>query len=230
MPILYERVTGKVPIEHVGEHLWALVLPFEGETISLSIHQVIKRGVDIVLASVGLILLACLTPLLALAIRLDSRGPIYYRQQRLGRGGSVFTIVKFRSMAHRAEDSSGPMWSTSSDSRVTRVGRLLRKARLDETPQLLNVLRGEMSLVGPRPERPEFVDLLSTQIPFYRSRLAVKPGLTGWAQINYPYGSTVDDALHKLQYDLYYVRHQSVGFDLLILAKTVGTILRFRGQ
>jgi exopolysaccharide biosynthesis polyprenyl glycosylphosphotransferase len=230
MPILYERVTGRVPIEHVGEHLWALVLPFEGETLSLSLQQLVKRGADIVLAVLGLCVLAALLPVVALAVRLDSPGPVFYRQRRLGHRGVAFDIVKFRSMVDRAEKRSGPRWSETGDERITRVGKVLRKTRLDETPQLLNILRGEMSFVGPRPERPEFISMLCDQIPFYRSRLAVKPGLTGWAQVNYPYGSTVEDALHKLQYDLYYARHQSLAFDGLILLKTVGTILHLRGQ
>lgn len=229
MPILYEQITGRVPIEHVGEHLWSLVLPFEGETLGFNVYQMLKRTLDIVLALTGLALYAPFLPLLALVIKLDSRGPVFYRQVRVGRGGAPFTIVKLRSMQHGAEDSSGPLWAASDDPRVTRVGGILRKTRLDEVPQLLNVLRGEMSIVGPRPERPVFVDLLASEIPFYRSRLVVKPGVTGWAQVRYPYGSSTEDALRKLQYDLYYIRHQSLLLDLLIMLKTFGTMLTFRG-
>jgi exopolysaccharide biosynthesis polyprenyl glycosylphosphotransferase len=229
MPILYEEVTRRVPIEHVGEHLWTLVLPFEGETLRLGVHQFMKRVLDIVVALCGLVVFACLLPVVALAIKLDSRGPVFYRQERLGRGGRVFTILKLRSMREDAEVGAGPRWAAARDPRVTRVGRLLRKTRLDEVPQLWNVLRGDMSLVGPRPERPVFVDQLADAIPFYRSRLVVKPGITGWAQVCYPYGNSVEDALRKLQYDLYYIRHQSLMRDLAIMLRTVGTMLLFRG-
>jgi lipopolysaccharide/colanic/teichoic acid biosynthesis glycosyltransferase len=170
-----------------------------------------------------------LLPFMALAIKLDSRGPVFYRQQRLGRGGRVFMIVKLRSMRVNAEVGSGPQWATARDPRVTRVGRFLRKTRLDEVPQLFNVLTGQMSVVGPRPERPVFVEMLAREIPFYRSRLVVKPGLTGWAQVCYPYGSSTEDALRKLQYDLYYIRHQSLMRDLLIMVRTVGTMMTLRG-
>jgi sugar transferase (PEP-CTERM system associated) len=229
MPILYEQITGRVPIEHVGEHLWSLVLPFEGETLVFNVYQMVKRALDIVLALMGLAVYALVLPLLAVAIALDSPGPIFYRQVRVGRAGAPFTIIKLRSMCRNAEDDSGPRWADADDPRVTRVGKWLRKTRLDEVPQLLNVLRGEMTIVGPRPERPIFVERLASEIPFYRSRLVVKPGVTGWAQVRYPYGSSTEDALRKLQYDLYYIRHQSFMLDLLIILKTFGTMLTLRG-
>jgi lipopolysaccharide/colanic/teichoic acid biosynthesis glycosyltransferase len=168
-------------------------------------------------------------PPLALLIRLDSRGGVFYRQERLGRGGKPFQIVKLRTMVQDAEKMSGPQWAREDDPRITRVGRFLRKTRLDEVPQLWNVLRGEMSIVGPRPERSVFVEQLTKKIPFYRTRLLVAPGLTGWAQICYKYGNTEEDALIKLQYDLYYIRHQSLALDLLIMLRTLGKMLTFSG-
>ena len=167
-------------------------------------------------------------PFVALAIYLESPGPIFYSQGRVGRAGRTFQLIKLRSMVPDAEQDGQARWAEEKDKRVTRVGRFLRRTRLDELPQCLNVLRGEMSLIGPRPERPEFVTRLQKRIPFYRSRLAVRPGLTGWAQVNYHYGSSVEDALVKLQYDLYYIKHKSLYLDLLILLKTIGVVLSFQ--
>ncbi len=229
MPMLYERITGRVPIEHVGDYLWALVLPLEQRGLPFALYQLLRRLLDMVFASVGLALFLAALPLLALAIRLDSPGPIFYHQQRVGRAGRIFTVHKLRSMVVEAETKTGPRWACAGDPRITRVGRFLRKTRLDEFPQLLNVLRGEMSVIGPRPERPEFVGALADRIPFYRTRLAVTPGLTGWAQVRYRYGNTTEDALRKLQYDLYYVRHQSPMLDLMILLRTVGVMVLLRG-
>lgn len=230
MPDLYEQITGRIPIEHIGEHLWAQVLPPDGHSISMNLFLFGKRCIDILIALVGLSCFILIFPLLAVAIRLDSPGAIFFRQSRVGRGGMLFTLLKLRSMVAEAEKSSGPTWSTMNDPRVTRVGSFLRRTRLDELPQLLNVLRGEMSIVGPRPERPEFYAHLSQQIPFYRTRLIAKPGLTGWAQIRYRYGSSVDDALKKLQYDLYYIRHQTMALDFIIMARTIRTMLTFQGR
>jgi exopolysaccharide biosynthesis polyprenyl glycosylphosphotransferase len=229
MPVLYEQITGRVPIEHVGSHLWTLVLPLEKRTVGFSVYLLIRRLFDIAFALVGLLLFAPFLPLLAVAIKATSRGPVFYRQQRLGRGGRLFTLVKLRTMQRDAEHDSGAQWASPGDRRITAIGGFLRKSRLDEIPQLLNVLRGEMSLVGPRPERPEFVERLEGEIPFYRTRLAVDPGLTGWAQVRYRYGATTEDALRKLQYDLYYIRHQSLLLDFEILIRTVWTVLLFRG-
>lgn len=229
MPLLYEQITGRVPIEHVGQFDWQLVLPLEGETLSFRLYLLIKRLIDVALALIGLACFVIILPPLALVIRLDSRGPIFYRQERLGRGGKPFQIVKLRTMVQDAEKLSGPQWARKDDPRITRVGRLLRKTRLDEVPQLWNVLRGEMSIVGPRPERPIFVDRLTQTIPFYRTRLLVAPGLTGWAQICYKYGNTEEDALIKLQYDLYYIRHQSIALDLLIMLRTLGKMIALSG-
>jgi lipopolysaccharide/colanic/teichoic acid biosynthesis glycosyltransferase len=229
MPILYEQITGRVPIEHVGMAHWAVVLPLQGRTLSFNLYLLSKRALDVVLALFGLTVFAVLLIPLAILMQLDSRGPIFYRQERVGRGGRLFKVIKLRSMIPDAEKHTGPKWATSDDPRVTRMGRIFRKTRLDEVPQLVNVLRGEMSVVGPRPERPVFVDELTQKIPFYRTRLVVTPGLTGWAQVRYHYGSTVEDALIKLQYDLYYIRHRSLMLDVLIMLRTVGQVLSLGG-
>ena len=167
--------------------------------------------------------------LTALAVRLDSRGPIFYRQTRIGLGGEPYEIVKFRSMVQDAEQNGKAQWAVKRDPRITRIGAILRKSRLDELPQAFNVLSGEMSFVGPRPERPEFVAQLAEQIPYYNERHRVKPGITGWAQINYPYGASVEDARKKLKYDLYYVKNKSLVFDLLTMLQTVRIILFAEG-
>ncbi len=229
MPMLYEQITGRIPIELVDQNLWALVLPHEEHSLSFHLYRAIKRTLDILLALAGLACFALFFPMLALVIKLDSPGPIFYFQERVGQGGKIFKIVKLRSMIADAEKLTGAQWATTGDKRITRVGRIMRKTRLDEVPQLINVLLGDMSLVGPRPERPEFVRMLTCEIPFYPTRHAVKPGLTGWAQIRYRYGSSTADSLAKLQYDLYYIRHQSLIFDLLILARTLSTVIRFQG-
>jgi exopolysaccharide biosynthesis polyprenyl glycosylphosphotransferase len=228
MPLLYEQVTGRVPVEHVGQRYWTTMLPIEGSSI-FDPYPLIKRLMDIVLALVALILFGLLLPLIVLGMMLDSPGPIFYSQERVGKGGRIFKVIKLRSMIPNAERDTGPLWASKGDPRITRVGKILRKTRLDEVPQFLNVLRGEMSLIGPRPERPEFVSDLSQKIPFYRTRHVVKPGITGWAQVRYPYGSSEEDALIKLQYDLYYIRHQSLALDLLIMLRTAGTMLSLQG-
>ncbi len=188
------------------------------------IDRMLKRALDL---AVSLVLLALFAPILlaaALAIRLDDGGPVLYRQERVTRHGRVFAILKLRTMRVDAE-RQGAVWAASKDARVTRIGALLRRTRIDEMPQLFNVLRGDMSLVGPRPERPGFVAMLAEQLPLYRERHVVKAGLTGWAQINYPYGASIDDARSKLSYDLYYVKNFSILFDLLIIAQTVRVVL-----
>jgi len=188
----------------------------------------VKRCFDVMLAAVGVLLASPLMLLTALAVRLESAGPILYRQERVGENGRVFTLFKFRSMRVDAE-SGTPVWARANDDRVTRVGRLIRLTRLDELPQLWNVLRGDMSFVGPRPERPYFVQQLVAEIPFYMARHAVKPGVTGWAQVKYRYGASVEDAMEKLRYDLYYIKHLSISFDLTIVADTVKVILTGKG-
>jgi len=227
MPLLYEEITGRVPVEHVGDD-WSLVLPLNHAATS-GFWPLLKRAMDILIACIGLILLVLLFPILALAIYMDSPGPIFYTQERVGKGGRIFRVIKFRSMIPNAEES-GAVWAEEDDPRVTRVGRFLRRTMIDELPQFINVLRGEMSIVGPRPERPVFADKLAEQIPFYRARHAVKPGMAGWALINYGYSSSVQDALVKLQYDLYYIKHQSIYLDLLILLRTLGQMLALKGR
>jgi exopolysaccharide biosynthesis polyprenyl glycosylphosphotransferase len=180
------------------------------------------------MSTVGFILAMPLMLLSALAIWLDSPGPILYSQARVGENGRIFTLYKFRSMRADAEDGT-PVWAISNDQRVTRIGRFLRTTRLDELPQLWNVMLGDMSFVGPRPERPYFVQQLRSVIPFYEERHSVKPGVTGWAQIRYRYGSTVEDAVEKLRYDLYYIKHMSILFDMTIVIDTVKVILIGRG-
>jgi len=229
MPALYERLLGRVSVDHVGRNLQA-VLPDDEAGAGERLFWLTKRLADIVLSAVGLIVLGLLVPVVALANGIFCRGPLFYRQVRVGRGGRNFTVVKFRTMRPDAEHDTGAVWAQAGDARVTSVGRWLRKARLDELPQLLNVLHGEMSLIGPRPERPEFVADLARQIPFYRARLAAKPGLTGWAQVRFGYGNSVDDAHTKLEYDLYYVRHASFYLDALIVLKTVGVVLQLQGK
>lgn len=194
------------------------------------LQDVLRRGLDI---AGSLCLLLFTLPLLlvtAAAIRLDSPGPVFYRQERVGRNGRVFTLYKFRSMRVDAEAAGAPRWASRRDDRVTRVGRLIRLTRIDEIPQALNVLAGDMSLVGPRPERPAFVEQLSRAIPHYDDRTVVRPGITGWAQVNYPYGASVEDARMKLAYDLYYVKRRSLFLDLLILVATVRVVLFQEGS
>jgi exopolysaccharide biosynthesis polyprenyl glycosylphosphotransferase len=201
------------------------------ETVSLlqaaaaqGFADAVRRLLDTVLAALLLLVTAPLLLVTALLIRIESPGPVIYRQERVGLGGRIFTIWKFRSMRADAE-RHGPSWATVQDPRVTTVGRFIRKVRIDELPQLVNILRGEMSMIGPRPERPHFVEQLERVIPGYRHRSLVKPGLTGWAQVCYPYGASVEDARQKLSYDLYYVKHRNLAFDLLILLSTVRVIL-----
>jgi sugar transferase (PEP-CTERM system associated) len=181
------------------------------------------------IALVGVILCAPLMLLVALAVKLSSRGPVLYRQTRVGWQGKPFTLYKFRSMYENAEAGTGAVWASREDPRVTRIGRWLRLLRLDELPQFFNVLRGEMSLVGPRPERPEFVEVLTETIPYYRQRHFVRPGITGWAQLNHKYGDSVEDAARKLEYDLYYIKHMSPALDAYIVFHTVKTMVLSRG-
>lgn len=229
MPILYERLTGRVPVEHVNNN-WAVVfLPVSTRDGVIDPYPFLKRLIDVTLSLIGLIPFFALLPFIALIIRLDSRGGVFYTQERMGRGGRRFRLIKFRSMVQNAEAATGAVFSHAGDPRVTRFGRFMRKTRLDELPQLINVLRGDMSFVGPRPERPEHVARLTEKIPFYRTRMIVRPGLTGWAQVQYSYGSTDEDAMIKLQYDLYYIRHRSLLLDMNILIRTVGKVLSMSG-
>jgi len=220
----YERISGKILTDGLAPSWLIFSDGFQASRGT----RVVKRFVDIVLAAIGLVVAAPLMLLTVIAIWLDSPGPVLYRQVRVGENDRLFTLCKFRSMRRDAERGK-PIWATNNDNRVTRVGRVIRLTRLDELPQLLNVLRGDMSFVGPRPERPYFVQRLAADIPFYAERHAVKPGITGWAQVKYGYGSSVEDAMEKLRYDLYYIKHLSIGFDLTIVIDTVKVILCARG-
>jgi len=228
MPILYEEMTGRVPIHHL-ESDWIIRSFVDGLSVS-GFYDLFKRLMDILGALVGLLILLTLFPFLALAIYFDSGLPIFYSQPRLGRGRSVFTIYKFRSMQKKSEAPQDIKAAIENDPRITRVGKFLRKFRLDELPQFWNVLRGDMSLVGPRAEVPKLVDEYQKQVPFYRARLLVKPGLAGWAQINYGYASTIEETSIKLEYDLYYIKHRTLTMDFQIILRTIGTVLRRTGR
>jgi sugar transferase (PEP-CTERM system associated) len=220
----YERLTGKLLIED----LRASWLIFSDDFRASRLTRQSKRLFDIVLAIVAIVISFPFLALAALAVRIDSGLPVLYRQERVGENGRIFTLYKLRSMRTDAEQGT-PIWARAIDDRITRIGRLIRKTRLDELPQLWNVLRGDMSFVGPRPERPFFVGQLAADIPFYDQRHAVKPGITGWAQVKYRYGASMEDAREKLRYDLYYVKHMSLPFDLTILFDTVKVVLFAKG-
>jgi lipopolysaccharide/colanic/teichoic acid biosynthesis glycosyltransferase len=222
---IYEQVTGKLAVEAMRPSYLIFNEGFSRSDRS----DLAKRTADIVLATIGILLTWPLMLFTALIVRLDSKGPALFSQERVGLNGARFTLYKFRSMRTDAEKATGPVWAQKDDPRITRTGRFIRKTRLDELPQLFNVLWGHMSLVGPRPERQVFCDDLARQIPYYNQRHIVKPGVTGWAQINYPYGNTVQDALQKLQYDLFYIKNQSFLFDLSILFQTIKTVVLRKG-
>jgi exopolysaccharide biosynthesis polyprenyl glycosylphosphotransferase len=218
---VYEQYTGKIAVENLRPS-WMIFSDGFRKSRTL---EAVKRLSDLVMAAVGLALALPIMLMVAIALRISSPGPVLYTQTRVGKDGVLFTIYKFRSMRVDAEAASGAVWSTQNDPRVTRVGRFLRRSRLDELPQLWNVLRGDMSFVGPRPERPEFIAELTRQIPFYGQRHVVRPGLTGWAQVRHRYGSTIEDSQEKLQHDLFYIKHLSVPFDIYIVLETVKTVL-----
>jgi sugar transferase (PEP-CTERM system associated) len=223
---VYEEYTGKIAVENLRPS-WLIFSHGFHKTRAL---MAAKRLLDVTMAVVGLIVGSPLMLVIALAIKVSSRGRVLYHQQRVGLQGRIFTVHKFRSMQEDAELATGPVWAAKTgDTRVTRIGALLRRTRADEMPQLWNVLRGDMSFVGPRPERPEFVGELTQGIPYYGQRHVIRPGITGWAQVRYTYGATTEDALQKLQYDLYYIKHLSIAFDLFIIAATVKTVLHGRG-
>jgi sugar transferase (PEP-CTERM system associated) len=222
---VYEAITGKVPIESIRLG-WLLFSP---GCHASRFHLVYKRAASIVVSTVGLLLSLPLLPFVILAIKLTSAGPVLYRQKRVGRDGFVFNCYKFRTMHADAEADTGPTWALDDDPRITRVGKFLRLSRMDEIPQLWNVLRGDMSFVGPRPERPEFVETLDQEIPYYHLRHTVRPGITGWAQVRYKYGSSFEDSREKLRYDLFYIKNMSAGLDLLVFFHTIKIILLGRG-
>jgi exopolysaccharide biosynthesis polyprenyl glycosylphosphotransferase len=217
----YERLSSKISVVDLPPEWIALSRGFRRDRFILAV----KRIIDVIVAFVGLVLAAPLALLTAVAVKVESRGPIFYRQERVGQNERRFTLIKFRSMAENAEAERGPVWAVENDPRVTRVGAIIRKLRIDEIPQMFNVLRGEMSFVGPRPERAFFVKRLKEIIPYYDLRHSVKPGITGWAQISYRYGDSEQDAVEKLQYDLYYIKHMSPVFDLQIIFESLKVIL-----
>jgi sugar transferase (PEP-CTERM system associated) len=221
----FERISGKIAVETMLPS-WLI---FSEGFKTTRLRAVLKRTADLCLSVLLLLLALPAMLLVAVAIKLDSRGPALYRQPRLGRDGREFDVLKFRSMCHGAELETGPTWATRDDPRVTRVGRAIRKLRVDELPQLINVLRGEMSFVGPRPEREHFVRQLAESIPYYGLRMIVRPGITGWAQVQYAYGASEEDALEKLKYDLYYIKNNNLMLDLWIVLKTVRVVLFGKG-
>ncbi|MBI4708690.1 MAG: sugar transferase [Candidatus Portnoybacteria bacterium] len=227
LPTFYEKIAGKVPISAI-EEIWFLENLMQEKK---DFYETTKRFLDIFYALIIGIITLPLYPLVALAIKIDSRGPVFYKQKRVGANNQIFNIYKFRSMVENAE-KDGAQWARAKDHRVTKIGRLLRMARIDELPQLYNVLRGDMSSVGPRPERPEFVFGVNLQrkIPFYQIRHLVKPGLTGWAQINFEYGASLEDSIEKLEYDLYYIKNRSFILDLGIILRTIKIVLSGGGR
>jgi exopolysaccharide biosynthesis polyprenyl glycosylphosphotransferase len=228
MPIIYEEMAGRVPVHHL-EADWIL-RSFTDEMRVSGFYELLKRFLDVIGGLAGLVLFAIICPFAAVATLIDSGWPVFYGQTRLGKGGEVFKIYKYRTMQQDAEADGEARLARENDPRVTRVGGFLRRTRLDELPQFWNVLSGEMSLVGPRAERPELVAEFQKQIPFYRARLLVKPGLTGWAQINYGYVASVTETVVKLEYDLYYIKHRSIMMDLSIVLRTIGTVLSRKGR
>lgn len=221
----YERLTGKIDSEMLRPS-WLIFA--RGNRFSDFEHHV-RRVLNVGVAAIGFVLSLPIMLLTALAVKLDSRGPIFYVQERVGRNGRTFKIIKFRSMRVGAEAKSGPVWAEEDDPRVTRIGRIIRKLRFDELPQFVNVIRGDMNFVGPRPERPMFVEQLGEIVPYYSQRHVVKPGLTGWAQIKYPYGASVEDSIEKLRYDLYYIKNQSLLLDAIIVFETIKIVMFGRG-
>jgi sugar transferase (PEP-CTERM system associated) len=225
-PSFYEVATQKLLIENITPSWFIFSNGFKVTWLL----RLCKRVLDIIASLAALFCFLPIVPFIVVAIKLDSPGPILFRQTRIGQGDNHFTLMKFRSMRQDAEVKTGAVWSQHNDPRITKVGNFLRRTRLDEIPQLINILKGDMSLVGPRPERPEFVSELKKRIPYYSERHYVKPGLTGWAQVRYPYGSSVEDAIEKLRYDLYYIKNISVMLDLYIIIKTFGVVLLGKGR
>jgi sugar transferase (PEP-CTERM system associated) len=221
---LFERLSGKIELSSLRPSSF---LYSEGFRIQPS-QLITRRLASLLAAALGLLIFAPFFPIVVLLVRLSSPGPIFFRQTRVGEGGRTFSVFKFRSMVTDAE-KGGARWASKNDPRVTKIGMIMRKTRIDEVPQLWNVLRGDMGFVGPRPERPEFVPWLAEQLPYYNLRHLIRPGLTGWAQVRYGYGATLEESREKLEYDLYYVKHSSLGLDLLIMFETIKIILRRRG-
>ncbi|WP_295833277.1 exopolysaccharide biosynthesis polyprenyl glycosylphosphotransferase [uncultured Winogradskyella sp.] len=224
---VYEEVTKKVPIQYVGKDFYKY-FPFSRNNEN-QLYRFFQRTFDVLFSFFGLLFLVLIIPFVALGNVFGNKGPLFYTQERIGKNSTLFTIFKFRTMVVNAEAEKA-QWATKDDVRVTTFGKFLRRSRLDEIPQFINVLKGQMSIIGPRPERPFFVAELSRSIPFYETRHIIKPGLTGWAQVNSRYGGSVEESLTKLQYDLYYIKHRSPFLDLNIILKTLSTVMYYRGQ
>jgi exopolysaccharide biosynthesis polyprenyl glycosylphosphotransferase len=228
MPVAYEELLNRVPIRYL-EAEW-IVRTFVDKARANTFYELTKRFMDIIGGLIGVIGLCLLFPFIALGILIDSGRPIFYTQLRLGKGGQQYYIIKFRTMRQNAEPDGQPQWAEENDRRATRFGLFLRKTHIDEIPQFINVLRGDMSLVGPRAERPELVDWFQQHVPFYRARLMVKPGITGWAQVNQSYASTIDETIEKLEYDLYYITHRSLWMDIRVVLRTPNMMFGLRGR
>ena len=227
MATIYERMTGRVAIDFVGRDL-QMVLPMEDRAGERA-FRLAKRGIDVLVSLFALFVMGMFLIPIAIVNQITSPGPLFYTQRRVGQGGQIFKMYKFRSMRPNAEQGTGAVWARKGDDRITPVGKFTRKFRIDELPQAINVLKGDMSVVGPRPERPEFVNALSLLVPYYRARHAIKPGITGWAQIKYGYGGTHQEARIKLEHDLYYVKHASVLLDTYILLQTLPVMILGKG-
>ena len=221
----YEKLTGRILAENINPSWFIFSEGFRKSKF----RKFTKRVTGLLLSSLGLLLTLPLTVIIAIAIKLDSKGPVVYKQKRYGAHGLIFELCKFRSMIDNAEEACGPVWAQDNDCRITRVGKILRKFRLDEIPQMWNVLKGDMSFVGPRPERPEFVKELEQIVPYYSERHTVKPGITGWAQVSYGYGASVEDALEKLKYDLFYIKNMSLLMDFTIILRTIKIVFLGNG-
>jgi exopolysaccharide biosynthesis polyprenyl glycosylphosphotransferase len=224
---VYESITQRIPVQYIARDFYKH-FPFSRSNQN-KLYQILVRFIEIFLSITGLLIGACLLPIIIIGNALGNKGKLLYNQKRVGLNGKNFKIYKLRSMVKNAE-SEGAVFATINDARVTPFGKFLRKSRLDEVPQFINVLKGDMAIIGPRPERPVFVKEIAEIMPFYLTRHIIKPGLTGWAQVNYSYGQTIDDSLIKLQYDLYYIKHRSIFLDINITIKTISTILFYRGQ
>jgi exopolysaccharide biosynthesis polyprenyl glycosylphosphotransferase len=228
MPKIYEELLGRVPVRLL-EADWML-RSFVDEASVSGFYNLGKRLIDVIVGLLGVFLLVLILPFVSLAIFLDDGRPIFYSQNRAGRGAQIYSIIKFRTMRRDAEEDGIPQWAKEDDERATRIGRILRKTHIDEFPQFLSVVRGEMSLVGPRAERPELMAIFEKHVPFYRARLLVKPGITGWAQINFGYATNIDETTTKLEYDMYYIKNRNLLMDLIILLRTPATGFGFRGR
>lgn len=224
---VYENKTQRIPVHHISKDFYRF-FPFSRSNNN-KLYLLLVRFLELVFSFIGLVICAVLIPFISIANLIGNKGELFYTQERVGRNGVVFEIYKFRTMVENSE-SNGVVFATSNDKRITPFGRLMRKSRIDELPQFFNVIKGDMALIGPRPERPFFVNEIAQIMPFYETRHVIKPGLTGWAQVNYSYGESIEESLIKLQYDLYYIKHRSIFLDLSITFKTITTIVFYRGQ